>query len=135
MQARRVIHPNTRSPANVSTTVVPPSYYVVKARGLTTRVFVTLAQAATAIVQLAPTPATLNVITGRRTRRLTDSELREFGECVRACAGTREQQVQAIRSRHDEHLRPRRPGQRQPGSSGRPDAIRIHDTGHPDADR
>jgi len=110
---------------------------VVKARGLTTRVFVTLAQAATAIVQLAPTPATVNVITGRRTRRLTDSELRELGQHVRACAGTREQQVQAIRSHHDEHLRPRRPLRpaRQPGSSGRPDAIRIHDTGHPDADR
>jgi hypothetical protein len=73
----------------VSTTLVPPSYYVAKARGLTARVLVTLAQAATAIVQLAPTPAT--VITGTRTRRLTDSELRELGQRVRACAGTREQ--------------------------------------------
>jgi hypothetical protein len=100
-------------------------------------VFVTLAQAATAIIQLARTPATVNVITGRRTRGLTDSELRELGQCVRACAGTREQQVQAIGSHHDEHFTSRRPGRppRQPVSSGMPDAIRIHDTGHPDAGR
>jgi hypothetical protein len=68
----------------MSTTLVPPSYYVVKPRGGTARVFPTIAQAATAIVALARTPATVSAITGRRTRSLTDTELRELRQRVRA---------------------------------------------------
>jgi len=68
----------------MSTTLLPPSYYVVKARGQTARVFPTIAQAATAIVQLTPTPATVSAITGPRSRSLTDTELRELGRRVRA---------------------------------------------------
>ena len=68
----------------MSTTVLPLSYYVVKPRGQTARVFPTIAQAATAIAQLAPTLATVSAIPGRRSRRLTDAELRELGRRVRA---------------------------------------------------
>ena len=48
---------------SVSTTLLSPSYYVVKARDHTARVFPSIAQAATAIVQLTPT-ATVRGITG-----------------------------------------------------------------------
>jgi len=67
-----------------SVSLVPPSYHVVKPQGQTARVFPTVAQAATAIVGLGPTPATVSAMTGRRTRNLTGSELHELGELVRA---------------------------------------------------
>jgi hypothetical protein len=68
----------------MSTTLLAPSYYVVKPRGQTARHYLTLAQAATAIAQLAPTPTTVSAITGSRARSLSDSELRELGRRVRA---------------------------------------------------
>lgn len=68
----------------MSTTLLPPSYYVVKPRDQTARVYATVAQAATAIVQLTPTPTTVSAMTGARSRSLTDAELRELGRRVRA---------------------------------------------------
>jgi hypothetical protein len=46
--------------------------------------FPTVAQAAVAIITLAPTPVRVSVINGIRTRRLTDAELRELGQQMRA---------------------------------------------------
>jgi hypothetical protein len=68
----------------MSTTLIPPSYYIVKPRGQTARVFPSLAQAATALAQLSPVPATVSAITGSRERSLTDRELRELGRHVRS---------------------------------------------------
>jgi hypothetical protein len=69
----------------MSTTLVPPSYYVVKPKGQPARRYRTVADAAAAIVQLAPTLATVGVVTGSRRRSLTDAELRELGRRVRTC--------------------------------------------------
>jgi hypothetical protein len=66
----------------MSTTRSSSDYYVVKPRGQTARVYPSVAQAATAITQLASTPATVSVMTGRRTRSLTDTELSELGKHV-----------------------------------------------------
>jgi len=68
----------------MSTALLPPTYYVVKPRGQAARHYLTVAQAATAIAQLAPTPTTMSAITGSRTRSLTETELRELRQCVRA---------------------------------------------------
>lgn len=68
----------------MSTTLIPPSYYVVKPRGQTARVFPAIAQAATTLVMLGGTPATVSAITGSRTRSLTETELRELRQRVRA---------------------------------------------------
>ena len=57
---------------------------MVKPRGQTARVFPTIGQAATAIIMLPPTPTTVSAITGVRSRSLTDSELRELRQRVRA---------------------------------------------------
>jgi hypothetical protein len=62
---------------------MPPSYYVVQPRDQTARVYVTVAQAATAIAWLASTPATISGLTGNRIRSLTDTELRELRKRVR----------------------------------------------------
>ena len=68
----------------MSTTLVPPSYYIVKPRGQAARRYPTVAQAASAMAQLALTPTAIGAITGNRTRSLTDSELRQLGRHVRA---------------------------------------------------
>jgi hypothetical protein len=68
----------------MSTTLIPPTWYVVKPRGQTARVFPTIAQAATALVMLGPTPAIVSAITGSRTRSLTEIELRDLRQRVRA---------------------------------------------------
>jgi hypothetical protein len=67
----------------MSTTLIPPSYYIVKPRGRTASVFPSIGQAAAAIVRLAPIPATVSAMTGTRIRRLTEVELRELGQRVR----------------------------------------------------
>jgi hypothetical protein len=68
----------------MSTTLVPPSYYIVKPRGQAARQYLTVGQAAIALSWLAPTPTVIGVITGKRTRSLTDRELRELARHVRA---------------------------------------------------
>ena len=67
----------------MSTTLVPPSQYLVKPRGRTEWLFPTIAQAATALARMAPIPATVMAVTGSRKRSLTDGELRELGRWVR----------------------------------------------------
>ena len=69
----------------MSTTLVPPRYYIVKPRGRIGCRFRTLAAAAEAIFRLAPLPATVEVVTVRRQRVLTAAELGELGRNVRAC--------------------------------------------------
>ncbi len=68
----------------MSTTLVPPNYYVVKPRGRPARLYNTLTDVATAIYMLARTPATVSALTGSRRRSLTDAELRDLGREVRA---------------------------------------------------
>jgi len=68
----------------VSTTLVPPSYYIVKPRGRPARVYNTLTEVAAAIYTLASTPATVSAMTGSRRRSLTHVELRDLGHDVRA---------------------------------------------------
>jgi hypothetical protein len=68
----------------VSTTLVPPSYYVVKPRGRPARVYNTLSEVDVVIYLLARTPATVSALTGSRRRSLSDAELRELGRSLRA---------------------------------------------------
>ena len=68
----------------MSTTLVPPSYYVVKPRGRPARVYDTLTEVAAAIYLLARMPATVSAVTGSRRRSLTDAELRDLGRDLRA---------------------------------------------------
>lgn len=62
----------------------PPGATSVKPRGQAARRYLTFAQAASAIAQLAPTPTAIGAITENRTRSLTDGELRQLGRHVRA---------------------------------------------------
>jgi hypothetical protein len=68
----------------VSTTLIPPSYYVVKPRGLPARVYNTLSEVAVAIYLLARTPATVSALTGSRRRSLSDAALHDLGRHLRA---------------------------------------------------
>ena len=68
----------------MSTTLVPPTYYVVKPRGLPAHVYDTLADVAAAIRVLAGSPATVSVLTGSRRRSLTDAELLDLRRHVRS---------------------------------------------------
>jgi hypothetical protein len=68
----------------MSTTILPPIYYVVTPRGQPSRRYRTLADTAAALRMLARTPFTISALTGTRTRSLTDWELRELGRCIRA---------------------------------------------------
>jgi hypothetical protein len=68
----------------MSTTLVPPTWYVIRPRSQTLRVFPTIAEVATALVMLGPTSATVSAITGTRTRSLTETELHELRQRVRA---------------------------------------------------
>jgi hypothetical protein len=72
----------------MSTTLVPPTWYVIKPRGQTVHVFSAIAEVATALVKLGPTPATVGAIIGTRTRSLTETELRELRDRVRATTST-----------------------------------------------
>jgi hypothetical protein len=68
----------------MSTTLIPPTYYVVKPRGESGQILPTIAQAARAIVRLAPTPVSVSALTGNRTRSLNDAELHDLGNRVRS---------------------------------------------------
>ena len=68
----------------MSTTLIPPSYYVVEPRGHAAGVYHTLTEVAAAIYLLAPTPATISALTGTRRRSLTDAELHDLGQDVRS---------------------------------------------------
>jgi hypothetical protein len=73
----------------MSTTLLPQSHYVVKPRGRVAHEYETIAQAATAMTKLAPTPTAMSIVTGRRSRSLTASELREpaRGSALTGCSG------------------------------------------------
>jgi hypothetical protein len=64
--------------------MLPPTYYVVKPRGQSALSYTTVAQAAIAIIGLAPTPVRVSVMNGFRIRSLTDAELCELGQHMRA---------------------------------------------------
>ncbi len=70
----------------VSTTLVPPSYYMVQPCGGRPQLHRTIANAATALslYHSASTAAEVYAVTGTRQRSLTESELRELGRQVRA---------------------------------------------------
>ncbi|MGO9495227.1 MAG: hypothetical protein ACLQA5_00700 [Solirubrobacteraceae bacterium] len=68
----------------MSTTLVPPSYYLVDPRGRPARLSNTLPEVAAAIYPLARTPATVSAVTASRRRSLTDAELCDLGRAVRA---------------------------------------------------
>ena len=68
----------------MSTTLIPPSYYVVEPRGNAARLYHTLTEVAAAIYLLAPTPATISALTGTRRRSPTDAELHDLGQDVRS---------------------------------------------------
>jgi hypothetical protein len=68
----------------MSTTLVPPTCYVVRPRGESPRVFPTIARAAAELVMLGPTAATVSVAIGARARSLTQQELGELRLCVSA---------------------------------------------------
>ncbi len=70
----------------VSTTLVPPSHYLVQPRDGRVQVHRTIANAAAALslYHTAAKPAEVFAVTGIRRRSLTESELRELGREVRA---------------------------------------------------
>jgi hypothetical protein len=68
----------------MSTTLMPPTYYVVRPQGLPAYVYETVREAAGALHALAPTAAEVYVMTGRKRRSLSDHELRQMGRHVRA---------------------------------------------------
>jgi pseudouridine-5'-phosphate glycosidase len=68
----------------VSTTLIPPTFYVVKPPGRPGCVYATIADAAGAIVMLGSSPAAVGAVTGRRARGLTESELNELERHVGA---------------------------------------------------
>jgi hypothetical protein len=74
------------SVCGVSTTLVPPSYYMVQPCGGRAQLHRTIANAATALslYHSASTAADVYAVTGTRQRSLTESELRELGRQVRA---------------------------------------------------
>jgi hypothetical protein len=67
----------------MGTTLVPPSYYVVKPRGWPERRYRTVVDAAAAIVTLVPIPVIVSASTAGGRRSLTETELRELGRNVR----------------------------------------------------
>jgi hypothetical protein len=68
----------------MSTTLIPPSRYLVQSHGRPARLYNTLPEVAAAIYLLAPRPATVSALTGSRRRSLTDSELHDLGQAVRS---------------------------------------------------
>jgi hypothetical protein len=73
-------HAHANQQPDVSTTLVPPTYYLVRPRGRPSRVYDTLSDVAAVIRLPAGTPATVNVLTGSRRRSLTDAELLDLGQ-------------------------------------------------------
>jgi hypothetical protein len=68
----------------VSTTLVPPSFYAVRSHGRPLHLYRSVGDAAAAVVELAPTAATVYVVIGGQGRSLSDRELGELGRCIRA---------------------------------------------------
>jgi len=69
----------------MSTTLVPPSFYVVTPEGEAAREYRNVSEAAAAIVQRPRTQLTIAVVTGCRRRSLNERELHEFRRRIRAC--------------------------------------------------
>ena len=86
----------------MSTTLVPPSYYLLTPRGHTARRYESLSQVAVAL-RLARSPTTVCAVTGNRLRSLTDAELRDLGRHVQAIRirARRASAVQAVVSIHE----------------------------------
>ena len=83
----------------MSTTLVPPSFYVVTPEGESAREYRTVSETAAAMVQLGRTPVSVDVVTGCRRRSLTEGELRELGSRIRAvriCAARSEWRQRAL---------------------------------------
>jgi hypothetical protein len=68
----------------MSTTLVPPSYYQVTPRDRPARQYPTAAKAAAAVLWYAPTPTAIAIVTGRRSRKLTDFELHRLRAEIRS---------------------------------------------------
>lgn len=68
----------------VSTTLVPPSFYAVRSHGRPAHLYRTVGDAAAAAIDLAPTAATVYIVTAGQARGLSDRELGELGRCIRA---------------------------------------------------
>jgi hypothetical protein len=68
----------------MSTTLMPPTYYVVRPQGLPAYIYETVREAAGALHELAPTAAAVYVMTGRKRRSLSEHELRLVGRHLRA---------------------------------------------------
>ena len=68
----------------MSTTLLPPSHYVVRSRDHGPHTFPTLTQAAAELIRLDRIPVAVNAVNGIRARPLNDSERRELGQRVRA---------------------------------------------------
>ena len=75
---------DTTTQRSMSTTLVPPSRYLVQSHGRPPRLYNTLPEVAAAIYLLAPRPATVSAMTGSRRRSLTDAELHDLGQAVRS---------------------------------------------------
>jgi hypothetical protein len=82
---------------NVSTTLVPPVYYVVQPRDGRAQLHRTIANAAAALslYHSASRSAEVFAVTGTRRRSLTQLELRELGRYVRAWRLVAERQAAA----------------------------------------
>ena len=68
----------------MSTTLMPPTYYVVRPQGLPAYIYGTVREAAGALHELAPRAAAVYVVTGRKRRSLSEHELRLVGRHLRA---------------------------------------------------
>lgn len=95
--------PATIRRQQVSTTLIPPTQYVVKPDGCRPQLFATISQAAVAIVQLTPVRMRVGAVTGMRTRELSDSELHELGCHIRVA------RLRARRARTSRTRAPRAP--------------------------
>ena len=84
----------------MSTTLVPPSYYVVKPPGQPAHTYRTVAEMAAAMYWFGRTRVAVGAVMGTQHRRFTDSELRELRRELRG------------RELHSQRLSARRPARR-----------------------
>ncbi len=77
----------------MSTTLVPPTYYIVKPQDHSARQYNTLTEAAAAVYLLAPAPATVSALTGSRRRSLTEVELQTSDRTSAPFASTHEHKL------------------------------------------
>jgi len=85
----------------MSTTLVPPTFYAVKAGARPARIYRTIAGAAAAVFVFDLLPSAVTAVTGSRTRRLTETELRELWRQIWACqlsSGPRAEHKRPIRA-------------------------------------